>query len=54
VVSVFDSDTISQYELWAKQQGCTKIRAWAKDSQARLYRMKLGLQKTMNVVEKDI
>ena len=49
---LFDVDTIEQYENWARNQGCTKIRAWAKDAQARLYRMKMGLEKSMNVVEK--
>jgi len=49
---LFDKDTVSQYETWARSQGVTKIRAWAKDAQARLYRMKLGLEKSMNVVEK--
>ena len=49
---VFDADTIKQYEDWARSQGATKIRAWAKDAQARLYRMKMGLHKSMNVVEK--
>jgi hypothetical protein len=45
---------IEQFESWAKMQGCTKVRAWAKDSQTRLYKMKMGLEKTMNVVEKDL
>lgn len=49
---LLDKETIEQYETWARLQGCTKIRAWAKDAQARLYRMKMGLEKTMNVVEK--
>jgi hypothetical protein len=49
---ILDKETIEQYETWARLQGCTKIRAWAKDAQARLYRMKMGLEKTMNVVEK--
>ena len=49
---LFDVDTIEQYENWARNQGCTKIRAWAKDAQARLYRMKMGFEKSMNVVEK--
>jgi hypothetical protein len=49
---LFDENTIKQYEDWCRTQGCTKIRAWAKDAQARLYRMKLGLEKSMNVVEK--
>jgi hypothetical protein len=49
---LFDRNIIDEYETWARMQGCTKIRAWAKDGQARLYRMKLGLQITTNVVEK--
>ena len=49
---LFDENTVKEYEDWCRSQGCTKIRAWAKDAQARLYRMKLGLEKSMNVVEK--
>lgn len=51
---LFDEDTVSQYETWAKLQGATKIRAWAKEPQARLYRQKMNLNTTMFVVEKLI
>ena len=51
---LFTKETVAQYEDWAKSQGATKIRAWAKESQARLYRQKLGLNTTMYVVEKTL
>lgn len=51
---MFSADSIAQYEVWAKAQGATKIRAWAKEPQARLYRQKMGLNTTMLVVEKTI
>ena len=51
---IVDSEVFEQVVAWAKSQGATKIRAWAKDAQARLYRQKAGLNTTMNVVEKLI
>lgn len=51
---LFTDETIAQYEGWAKSQGVTKIRAYAKESQARLYRQKLGLNSTVYLVEKTI
>jgi hypothetical protein len=51
---IVDAEVFEQVVVWAKSQGATKIRAWAKDSQARLYRQKAGLITTMNVVEKLI
>lgn len=51
---LFDEDTVSQYETWAKLQGATKIRAYAKEAQARLYRQKMNLNTTIYVVEKLI
>lgn len=51
---VFTPELIAQYETWAKSQGATKIRAYAKEAQARLYKQKLGLNSTYYVVEKTI
>jgi hypothetical protein len=51
---VFSEETIAQYESWAKSQGVTKIKAYAQEAQARLYRQKLGLKTTAYVVEKEI
>lgn len=51
---VFDKDTVKQYEDWAKLQGVTKIRAYAQDAQARLFKMKLGLNAVTHVVEKTL
>jgi hypothetical protein len=51
---LFDNHTIKQYEDWCKGNGITKIRAFAQDAQARLFKMKLGLEKVTNVVEKTL
>jgi hypothetical protein len=51
---VFDKDTVRQYEDWCKGNGITKIRAYAKDAQARLFKMKLGLNVVTHVVEKTL
>jgi hypothetical protein len=51
---VFDKDTVKQYEDWARLQGATKIRAFAKDSQARLFKLKMGLEPVTHVVEKTL
>lgn len=47
-------EVLAQVEAWAKLQGATKIRVWAKDAQARLYRQKMGLNTATHVVEKLI
>ena len=44
----------SVIEDWARSQGATKIRAFAQKAQARLYRMKMGLNMVTHVVEKTI
>jgi len=51
---VFNKNTVQQCEDWARSQGATKIRAYAKEAQARLFRLKLGLQPSMIVVEKKL
>jgi hypothetical protein len=51
---LFDSNTVEQYEEWCRGNGVTKIRAYAQDAQARLFKMKLGLEKVTNVVEKTL
>lgn len=50
---IVGTETFSQFELWAKSQGASKIRAWAKEPQARLYK-KVGLETAMLVVEKNL
>lgn len=52
--ALIEPDLIQQFEAWAKSQGVTKIRAFAKDAQTRLYRMKMGFESVANVVEKNI
>ena len=51
---IVDSVVFEQVVAWAKSQGATKIRAWAKDAQARLFKQNAGLNTTMHVVEKLI
>ena len=52
--AMIDKDTVSQCEDWARSQGATKIRAFAKDSQARLFKLKMGLEPVTHVVEKTL
>lgn len=51
---VVDAETFSQVEDWARLAGATKIRAWAQDAQARLYRQKAGFTTVRHVVEKSL
>lgn len=51
---LFDSNTVKQYEEWCKSNGITKIRAYAQDAQARLFKIKLGLNAVTHVVEKTL
>lgn len=51
---IVGEETFGQVVAWAKAQGATKIRAWAKDAQVRLYRQKVGLEPVTQVVEKLI
>jgi len=52
--ALVEDDLIQQFEAWARSQGVTKIRAFAQDAQARLYKMKMGFQSVAHVVEKNI
>jgi hypothetical protein len=52
--ALVEADLIQQFEAWARSQGVTKIRAFAQDAQARLYKMKMGFQSVAHVVEKNI
>jgi hypothetical protein len=52
--ALIEPDLIKQFEAWARSQGVTKIRAFAQDAQARLYKMKMGFQSVSQVVEKTI
>lgn len=51
---LFNKDTVTQYEDWCRSNGVTKIRAFAQDGQARLFKMKLGLNAVTHVVEKTL
>jgi hypothetical protein len=52
--ALVEPDLIEQFENWARSQGVTKIRAFAQDAQARLYKMKMGFESIAHVVEKNI
>lgn len=52
--ALIEPDMIKQFEDWARSQGATKIRAFAQDAQARLYKIKMGLNTVTHVVEKTI
>lgn len=52
--ALVENDLIQQFEAWARSQGVTKIRAFAQDAQARLYKMKMGFDSVAHVVEKNI
>jgi hypothetical protein len=51
---IFNETTIKQYEDWCRAQNATKIRAFAKDAQARLYKIKMGFDIVTHVVEKKL
>ena len=51
---LFDKNTVKQYEDWCRSNGITKIRAYAQDVQARLFKIKLGLNVVSHVVEKTL
>ena len=51
---IVNEQTFSQVKEWAKMQGATKIIAWAKEGQARLYKQKVGFISNRYVVEKKI
>jgi hypothetical protein len=52
--ALVEDDLIQQFEAWARSQGVTKIRAFAQDAQARLYKIKMGFESVAHVVEKNI
>jgi len=47
-------ETVEQCENWARANGATKIRAFAQDVQARLFKIKMGLKLVTHVVEKTL
>jgi hypothetical protein len=51
---VANKEVAAQVETYAKSQGVTKIKACAKDAQARLFKRAMGLEKVTNVIEKLI
>lgn len=51
---IVSQNIFDEVENWARNLGATKIQAWAKDAQARLYRQKAGFKSVCQVVEKDL
>ena len=51
---IANKEVFTQIEQWAKANGASKVRLFAKEAQARLYRMKLGLNSQMHIMEKSI
>jgi hypothetical protein len=45
-------EVFDQIEVWMRSMGATKIQAWAKDLQARLYRQAVKFTVPCNIVEK--
>lgn len=52
--AIVKPEVFEQVIQWAKAQGATKIRAAARDAQARLYRQKTKLNTVMHVIEQSI
>jgi len=52
--NIVKSEVFEQLEKWAKSQGVTKIKASAKEAQARLYKKVAGLNPVMHDMEKSI
>ena len=51
---IVNKQTFSQVEEWAKMQGATKVIAWAKEAQTKLYIKQAGFETQRHVVEKKI
>ena len=52
--AMITKETVEQSENWARANGATKIRAFAQDTQARLFKIKMGLKPVTHVVEKTL
>ena len=52
--AMITKETVEQCENWARANGATKIRAFAQDVQARLFKIKMGLKPVTHVVEKNL
>jgi hypothetical protein len=51
---IVQEDVLSQLEEWFRSVGVTKMQAWAKDAQARLYKQKVGFELVCHIVEKKL
>jgi hypothetical protein len=52
--AVVDQAVLNQVEDWARQNGATRMCAWADDARARLYKIKSGFATARHVVEKKL
>ena len=52
--AVVDQSVLDQVEDWARQNGATRMCAWADDARARLYKIKSGFTTARHVVEKKL
>jgi hypothetical protein len=52
--SITVKEVTDQIEQYAKSQGATKIKAYARDAQARLFNQVMGLEKVTNLIEKQL
>jgi hypothetical protein len=52
--SITVKEVTDQIEVYAKSQGVTKIIAYARDAQARLFNQVMGLEKVTNLIEKKL
>lgn len=52
--AVVDQSVLDQVEDWARQNGATRMCAWADDVRARLYKIKSGFTTARHVVEKKL
>lgn len=52
--AICDAQAWGQFEKWARDMGCTKIRGAAHDSVARLWRQKFNVQPRYLIVEKSL
>lgn len=52
--AVVEQEVFGQVENWARSFGATKIQAWARDAQARLFRQAVDFYDVCRVVEKEL
>ena len=51
---ITDKECWNQFESWCKSRGCTKVRGFAFESVAKLWKQKFGVKTVYLVVEKEL